>query len=400
MRRGLVFAGGGAVVLVAVTSLVSAQPGPAAGDPFELFKEMVPVLTHDRCTGCHGRVNPSMPINHNHGGDHVAEGEDCTSCHDAPATQWRVAPAHFAFVNMDARELCRMQSREANVAGHMQLSREAYFRHLQADHLIQLAFDGMRGGATESRNPPGMSKPAFLAAAKAWLDAGAGCATWNGTITQTETFASNYGFPMQGGGTISMRESANRVVNLARSDGSTTAEITMSGHRTEQLVKRDGSCTTTVTNESDWSNAGSTGQKPATIRFEIAPDGSYRIRFRGSPEKTRTDDSGTHVSSCGSLPQPTPGQTDLDWDPWVFNIRCPPKPATNPHLGESIDCDLFDPENWPRLKGKLTRVIVDRSYADDPQSWLMTSPASVGRADTGEQLPVTVVTEWDFTLVN
>ena len=406
MKHGLAFAGCCALLLAAGTTLVSAQQKPVAGDPLELFAVMMPVFSHARCANCHGGVDPhaeSGPLADTHDGGIIPMGATCadSGCHTQtddshPETQWKTAAPHHAFGGKSAKELCDMQS---PIAQRMKAP-EDYFHHLNGDFLIDLAFVGRSGGAnTSDPAPPPMQKKPFLIAARAWLDAGAGCGEWKGTITQTETFESKYGFQTAAGANT-MRESAKRVVTLTRTNGQTTAEIEMSGYQTQQLVNQDKSCTITITNEKKWNNAASTGPKPATIRFEIASDGTYRIRFKGPPEKTRTAHSGSAVSTCASFPQPTPGNTDLNWKPWVFNIRCPPKRPINRQLGEDVECDLFDPENWPRLKGKLTRVLVDRSYAADPQSWLMVSPTSVFRPDTATQLPIKVVTEWDFEQVN
>lgn len=405
MRRGLAIAESCVLLLAAVTTLVSAQQSSPEGDPLELFAVMMPVFSHARCANCHGGVDPhaeSGPLADTHDGGIIPMGATCadSGCHTQtddsnPKTQWKTAAPHHSFGGKSAKELCDMQS---PIAQRMRAPKD-YFHHLNGDFLIDLAFVGRSGGAnTSDPAPPPMQKKPFLIAARAWLDAGAGCKSWNGTITQTETFASNYGFPM-GEATGSMKESAKRVVNLRRANGSTTAEITMSGHQTLQLVTHIGSCTTTVTNVSDWNNAASTGQNPATIRFAIAADGTYQIRFRGPPEKTRMSGTDTGVSNCGALPLSLPTDADLEWDPWVYTIRCPPKRAIDRQLGESVDCNLFDSKNWPRLKGELTRVVFDRSYKFENQSWLIVSPAAVSRGDTGERLPVTVVTEWDFELV-
>lgn len=405
MRRGLAIAGSFVLLLAAVTTLVSAQQGPAEGDPLELFAVMMPVFSHARCANCHGGVDPhaeSGPLEDTHDGGIIPVGGTCadSGCHtqsnDAdPKTKWQTAAPHHSFGGKSAKELCDMQS---PIARRMRPP-EDYFHHLETDFLIDLAFVGESGGASPTAPaPPPMKKKEFLSAARAWLDAGAGCGEWKGKIIQTETFASNYGFPIAGA-TASIRESAKRVVTLTRANGQTTADIVMSGHGMQQLVKQDGTCTTTVTNEKDWNNAASAGPKPATIRFAIAADGTYHIRFRGPPEKTRMSGTDTGVSNCGALPLSLPTDADLEWDPWVYTIRCPPKRAIDRQLGESVDCNLFDPKNWPRLKGELTRVVFDRKYAFENQSWLIVSPADVSRGDTAERLPVTVVTEWDFELV-
>jgi len=44
------------------------------------------------------------------------------------------------------------------------------------------------------------------------------------------------------------------------------------------------------------------------------------------------------------------------------------------------------------------RTLRRHEDAPDPQSWMEVSTVGISRSDTGAQLPVTVVTTWDFTL--
>jgi hypothetical protein len=81
------------------------------------------------------------------------------------------------------------------------------------------------------------------------------------------------------------------------------------------------------------------------------------------------------------------------------SIRCPGNFTQNPAGGNSIDCDIFDPPRQPRLKGSMTRTILNHEDAADPQSWLSVSPVGISRSDNGASQPVIVVTTWDFELV-
>jgi len=403
-----------------VTADVLAQTVAIAGDPLELFSRMMPVFTHPRCANCHGAVDPhaeSGPLEDSHSGGIVPAGGTCadSGCHTQTddsheETRWKTASPFHNFNGKTPKQLCDMQS---EVADHLNtLRRDGYFMHLNTDFLIDLAFVGQSGGASNSADPPRMGKDKFLKAARAWLDLGAKCGRWTGIITQTETFASNYSF---GGpephATTTVNESAKRVVTINREFGKTRADIEMSGHYVMTMTLRDlgpnTPCTTTMTSYNDWSNAGSSsrGPRPASVRFDIAEDGAYLIHFTGGgDETTHADERGTVVDGCaGLLGPPDPSSIDVEWPPWQFNIRCP-LPSTGPlalrrDLGESLDCEVFDAERYPRLKGKLTRVIVDHSMAFDSQSWLTSGPIGISRSDTGEQLPVKVVTEWDFVLV-
>jgi len=91
--------------------------------------------------------------------------------------------------------------------------------------------------------------------------------------------------------------------------------------------------------------------------------------------------------------------TELTWDPRHFTIRCPSNFTQDAAGGNLIDCDIFDPPRQPRLKGTMTRTIMNHEDAADPQSWLSVSPVGNSRADDGSSIPVVVTTTWDFVLV-
>ncbi len=420
MRRLIaVIFGALSCVYVPGAANVSAQIPATSSDPLELFGKLMPVFTHPRCANCHGAVDPhadSGPLANSHDGGIVPQGGSCAEggCHTDdihPQTRWKTALPSHNFNGRTAKQLCDMQSGVADTMNAR--TPDGYFHHLHTDYLIELAFMGESGGASSNAEPPPMGKDKFLQAARAWLDLGAKCGSWTGIITQTETFASNYSF----GGpephtTTAVNESARRVVTINREFGKTRADIEMSGHQVMTMTVRDigpaAPCTTTMTSYNDWSNAGSNsrGPRPASVRFDIAEDGTYVIHFTGGgDETTHTDERGTVVDGCASLlGPPDPYSIDLEWPLWHFNIRCP-LPSTGPlalrrDLGESLDCEVYDAERYPRLKGRLTRVIVDHSMAFDQQSWLASGPIGISRSDTGEQLPVKVVPEWDFVLVD
>jgi hypothetical protein len=313
-----------------------------------------------------------------------------------------LAPAQTKFFGKSVKDLCELQSNEPHV-GH-----GTYLSHLSSDILIGAAFDGDKGGAGSPEKPP-MSREDFVQAAALWLASGnAKCSSWTGLITQTETFASNCGFDEPGPNAKTIvNQSAKREIKINREFGRATGTIDMSGHEAFATSMRDvgpvAPCVTTMTIFNDWSNAGtdSSGPRPVAIRFEIADDGTYVIHFSGgSDEKTRNDTHYTMADGCQSGVKPgDPDSIELQWSRWDFNIRCPlpkegPLALRNdpPDIVESLDCDLYDAVKWPRLKGKLTRIVTDHRAAPDPQSWLATSPAGVARSDTGAQLPIKFVT--------
>lgn len=388
--------------------VMAPPPEPASSDPLELFSVMMPVFTHPRCANCHGAVDPhaeSGPLEDTHDGGVVPAGGTCADpgCHtqtddNHEETRWQTASPFHNFNGRTAKQLCDMQS---GVADDLNARRpEGYFQHLNTDFLIDLAFVGQSGGANNSADPPRMGKDDFLKAARAWLDVGAKCNTWTGSITQHETFASRYShpFPVEGGPiTISVTEQAQRIVTIDRANGESTFRINQGGHQTMTSVTREAGCEVTLHSNINW-----TGQNQAPVRgkvtVRIRPDGSYTIRFVGPEEKTVTQESGHASATC---PMPLPGATAdttvLEWVPWSMNINCPGNFTQDPATGNTIDCDLFDPRH-PRLKGTMKRTIKDHTDASDRQTWLSVSPVGISRSDDGSSIPVTIVTTWDLTL--
>lgn len=389
----------------AVTAL---PPAPASSDPLDLFSAMMPVFTHARCANCHGAVDPhaeSGPLADTHDGGIVAPGGTCadSGCHSQTddshdETRWQTASPSHNFNGRSARQLCDMQS---GVADGMNSSRtDGYFQHLSTDFLIDLAFVGQSGGASNSADPPPMSKDAFLEAARAWLDGGNKCSAWTGSITQQETFASLYAFPLGGAGSgieVSVNEQAQRIFTLDRANGVSQVRINQGGRQTMITEMRQDGCVTTITSISDWQGQNA-APAPGDVTIRIARDGSYTIRFVGPPEQTVTNDSGRASSTCAPPPAPTADATPLEWDPWKMTIRCPANFTQDPASGNTIDCDLFDPKHNPRLKGTMVRTLRNHEDAADPQSWMAVSPVGNSRADDGSSIPITVVTTWDFTL--
>lgn len=400
MKRSFAHACVGLALAVCLSTLAAAlataQQGSDASDPIDLFAKMMPVFSHDRCTGCHGRVNPELETGHNHSMGQFTDTRDCIDCH-TQSPGWRTKP-DLAFFNKDTKQLCLMQSgfvESIRGAARMQSVSVAqadaqYLDHLSMDSLIGAAYIGTRGGATDQAEPPGMNRKDFVTAAKAWLEVGSGCGKWKGEITQSETFGSNYEYPMPGlNGTVQVNETAGREIKITRDNGVTTGTFTMSGHQTiVQSMNLDG-CSSVITSVGDWVST-TPANADAGMTIAIANDGSYTIRFVGPVETSRSSGSGHMVNDCGIAPFSDPAEppTELTWGSWAFTIRCPSSHAI---------CQIFDPDNQ-RLSGTMERVIKDHSDAADPQSRLTVSLAGISRADDGASLPVTVKTTWDLTL--
>jgi hypothetical protein len=229
-------------------------------DPLGLFEKLVPVFTHPRCANCHGAVDPhaeSGPLADTHDGGIVPDGGTCaeSGCHTQTSdadleTRWRLATPQHAFAGKGTEEICALQSQFARDLQSL----DDYYKHLDEDFLVDLGFVGTSGGANTTRPPeqPLMAKDLFLRSARAWLDAGAACGKWVGSIEQVENFQSEYEFPSPiAGGTASttVKETAERKMIIKRKDGVVTTNVSSSGHRTITLVAhivgKNGPCTLT-----------------------------------------------------------------------------------------------------------------------------------------------------------
>ena len=406
MKHVLVPSGIG-LVAAAYLGTIVAQPSADDDEPIELFAKLMPVITHARCMGCHGAVNPFDGGTHpggvidadfdwrSHDMNDSSENRECLECHSAGTTEsrigdyvmrsgkWRIAPRHVAFVGKDTKALCKQFAHHARLRSH-----------LRGDELIGLAFVGRRGDATDTADPPPMDRNQFVTAADEWLDKGFGsCGGWEGEITQKETFGSNYEYPMlgDGRGTTQVTETAGREIRIKRENGVTTGTFTMSGHQTiVQKMFLDG-CSAVNTSVGEWIST-TPADSHVGFRVRVNDDGGYTIFFKGPKETTKSSSQGHMVNDCG-LPvfaDPEEPPIELEWQSWTFTIRCP---------SEHAICQIFDPDNR-RLSGTMERVIQDHSDAHEPQSRLTVSLAGISRADDGASLPVTVTTSWDLTLTD
>ena len=381
-------------------------------DPIELFAKLMPVVTHPRCMGCHGAVNPFSGTTHGGGVIGVSfnwqttdmndstDNKPCLECHTAEVTEsvvvpgpnpvvvktgmWRLAPKRLAFVGKDTRQICQQFAQFARLRSHLEL-----------DKLIGLAFIGQRGDATEQSDRPPMTRAQFVEAANVWLDEGDGsCGGWEGQITQKETFVSKYGFPMNGAdGTVAVNESASRDIVINRGGGGSRGTFSIGGNRTmvqtAHLIGEHGPCTSIVTSDSRWVSLTTTAVK-VPVHVKVEKDGSYTIRFVGPEEKTSTN-STTHIANNCGIQLPLGGQdppVELDWPQWKFTIRCPSAYAL---------CQLAGSNNQ-HLVGALKRTILNAEDAAAPYSWLADSPAGIARSDNGKSLPIDVTVTWDLKL--
>jgi hypothetical protein len=406
VKRAFASSGASLVLLVAVVILPAATRGAAATapaaagteeTPLQLFAKLMPVFTHSRCENCHGALNPFTGATHPGGViranfDYTTEdmgmrNASCLAagCHTT-SPDWRLAPRHLAFVNKDTKQLCKQQAEQVRAR-----TPAGYLGHLNGDILVDLAFEGYSGGASQVAAPPDMSKRDFLAAAKAWLqDGGALCNGWAGFIRQTETFDTHYQYPIQAGtgpSSTTVSTSAKRVVTIKLEDGVATAELEASGHQTITTVIHDigtnGPCSSTLISNDDWVGSN---QGEALVRVKITAEGDYTIRFTGPEETTRGSNNGHTTTDCGPLPLSPDDSVpnELVWPAWSYTIYS----------------HLPNPRDRRELAGNKTKTVMpDGSDAAEPQSWLAVSPVGVARADDGKPLPITVNTFWAFRAV-
>jgi hypothetical protein len=154
---------------------------------------LFPIFKHDRCSNCHGKLNPfaadldterhdRMRIEPSGIGeidptvDDAATFDICQSCHEhvAPPGRWKVPPVrpkNQQWWNQDLDELCRTQ--------HKNLTPLQFMGHNTNDHLIQEAFLGtmaLNEDAQSVVTPPYPKQSpgthaAFLQLIRTWLAA-------------------------------------------------------------------------------------------------------------------------------------------------------------------------------------------------------------------------------------
>lgn len=146
----------------------------------DAFKQLMPVITHPRCSNCHGGINVfDASAKETHVGGQITskdghpitanETKYCDGCHDYDDTEagksspWRLAP--FVFAGRSQAEICtqfQLFSRG---------NADEILDHLSIDPLIEAGFEGKRGNSTLDPEPPPMGRAMFVSKARAWLEA-------------------------------------------------------------------------------------------------------------------------------------------------------------------------------------------------------------------------------------
>ena len=353
---------------------------------------MMPVLSHDRCVNCHGATDPYKGEYHP---EAIKPSTPCGNCHTADS-RWTVAPTPMAFFKKTTRELCQhFQNIGAN---------ENTAIHLQHDAFIGLAFVGRRGNAVGQvfAQPPPMSRPEFVRAYRTWVrDGGGACSAWEGTITRTETIASD---TMPGSGPNSRNitrlgdqvffswQTGTHSTTVTIKAGVATVSTTLNGEKNQRSIARRDGCESIDHIRDAYSLVSSAAPEPnassddtagplvaigdGSVRVGVADDGSYRIHIVPPRKTTRVTSTTTNTNSCGVALPVFPASTETyDWPEWVFEITD----------------KLSDPKNRRQLKGQSV-IEVESSY--DP-SFGLAYHAAVARLD-GSPLKFRITTTWDL----
>jgi hypothetical protein len=192
VHRRLLVAVCGVCFFMAGASVNPAPGATSAGDPLELFSQLMPVFGHPRCVNCHGGVNPFYEytgppmVEHTMGviGDPNVppsdRAEECRDCHNETKEiedTWFLATLNGSQLNWlgkSTKELCDLQAHEVR---RMKKAARTWIAHLHEDTLITQAFDGRAGGQLSPADPPKMKRP-YLEGCPGLADAGASCSTW------------------------------------------------------------------------------------------------------------------------------------------------------------------------------------------------------------------------------
>jgi hypothetical protein len=322
--------------ILATASVHASHPGrQAAPTPMELFAKLLPVIRHDRCSNCHGDVNPTTGRDHM-GGEIDPARTPCQKCH---MKGWSLPGESHFFPPKTDREVCGLFSDFAAKQGH----RLFITNHLRGDELIVAAFAGRMGGvgdmggfrdSTNEPEPPPMNQDAFITLAEDWLNRGQAACDVEGTITLIETVSSNDFWHMVPYTDDRVEQHGTRTVTITLSAGKYHADVKVEGSilgtHIQHLSNAQGQpCTVTMTTSDHYSG---TTNGPATVTAKDTAffgdtnpalgQRDYRIDVTLPAEHTRRSQRGNVVNGCGALtPSPEPADLTLDWDPSSFTLE-------------------------------------------------------------------------------
>lgn len=159
--------------------------GLAGAQETTLFDPVYEVLTHPRCLNCHTETNFPRQGDERRRHDqlvvrgvanHGAPTLQCSACHQdhnaldgsvPGAPHWGLAPLGMAWENRNATEVCTVL-KDTSKNGNRSI--DDLIAHMDEDALVLWGWNP--GG---DRSTPPLSHPDFMAALRAWADAGAPC---------------------------------------------------------------------------------------------------------------------------------------------------------------------------------------------------------------------------------
>jgi hypothetical protein len=179
-----------ALSLLAAIAAWAQSPRPDAAPGGALFLRIAPVFEHPRCMNCHTKVDYPRQGDDRHrhamnvrrGGDgHGAAAMRCTACHGrgnnavsgVPGADedWHLAPLSMGWEGLAAGEICRNLADPAKNGGR---TGSQVVDHLNTP-LVRWAWSPGQTAQGAARTSPPLSHADFVAAAQAWITAGAPC---------------------------------------------------------------------------------------------------------------------------------------------------------------------------------------------------------------------------------
>jgi len=390
--------------LLSIATLIAAAPvqAPQAPvEPLDLFKKLMPVLTHPRCMNCHGGVDPVSGTNHPPGP--ITDPFECEDCHTDTGTlryknragqpdsseMWHLPDPSMFWAGKDVKQVC------AQLADFvMHTGRASFLDHLDRDSLVILGFLGMSGGAGGPADPPPLTKKEFIDTATVWLDEGMASCVRDGEIEQTEEVNSDFTQRPKPNATIQYQQHGKRESSVTLAGGQYRIKITASGFRRETTTihattPQGAPCTTVMIIDEQYASAT---QGSAAVVTNVRPSGDYTIQVTGPPEKARVTRSYRNTSDCGPPPPDAPlDGYDLDSEGWSFIIAGHSRDLSSKQLVGGCDKTIKGRNPPPHSAFDCFRVL-DGAFH---MPWLMDHGAGASEPD-GTDIPFRVTTVWNF----
>jgi len=176
-----------------LTTETSAAASRAEG--LAAWQQVYAVLTHPRCVNCHTATSYPQQGDDRHPhlfnvargqGGHGVPALACATCHQRAnadstgvpgAPGWQLAPLSMKWQDLNdpilpSSTVCRTV---ADRSKNHNLDRAGLLKHHQEEPLVLWAFQPGRGADGSARSTPPLTHEEFVAATRAWVDAGMPC---------------------------------------------------------------------------------------------------------------------------------------------------------------------------------------------------------------------------------